>query len=134
MASTGDSYTVELRETHLDWGNYRNTMTRNRIDGEGYIPIPLHEAMRINIYNSNFAGNRLGYNLFRCRSADGFFDDIVLKAAGNKERGDIYAKQFQGNGDLKALGKWYSYCSAKPGDVVKVTWESPADIVIELIK
>ena len=132
MPKAGDHFIVELKPSHVDWGNYRYTDTREPIDGEGYIPIPLSQARSLGIYNSNHSHTGLGYNLFNCTSADGYFAG-VLKAAGSREAGDIYAKQFEGNGDLKALGRWFSRCSAKIGDRVKVLWTSPTDIIIELI-
>lgn len=132
MPKSGDYFIVELKPSHVDWGNYRYTDTREAIDGEGYIPIPLPQARSLGIYNSNYKHTGLGYNLFNCTSADGHFDG-VLKAAGSKESGDVYAKQFEGNGDLKALGRWFRKCGAKVGDRVKVLWTSPNDIVIELL-
>ncbi len=132
MPKAGDQFTVELKPSHVDWGKHRYTDTRDLIDGEGYIPIPLAKAREIGIYNSNYPRTGLGYNLFNCTSADGYFKG-VLKAAGSKEAGDIYAKQFEGNGDLKALGRWFGKCGAKVGDHVKVLWTSPTSIIIELL-
>ena len=40
MPKTNDQYTVSLKPSHLDWGRHRYTHTRNRIAGEGYVPIP----------------------------------------------------------------------------------------------
>jgi len=132
MPSAGDYFIVELKPSHVNWGTHRNTDTREPIDGEGYIPIPLARARSFGIYNSNYSHTGLGYNLFNCTSADGCFTG-VLKAAGCKEAGDIYAKQFEGNGDLKALGRWFRRCRANVGDRVKVLWTSPTSIVIELL-
>lgn len=132
MAKAGDSFIVELKPSHIDWGNYRHTDTREAIDGEGYIPIPIDDAHSLEIYNSNYPNKGLGYNLFNCTSVDGHFTG-VLKSAGSREAGDVYAKQFEGNGDLKALGRWFTACSAKVGDCVKVKWISPTDIIIELL-
>lgn len=132
MPKAGDYFVVELKPSHIDWGNYRHTDTRGAIDEEGYIPIPINYARSLGIYNSNYSYTGLGYNLFNCKSADGYFAG-VLKAAGSKEAGNIYAKQFEGDGDLKALGRWFKKCSAKVGDKVKVQWVSPTDIIIELL-
>lgn len=132
MAKAGDSFIVELKPSHVAWGTYRHTATRDVIEGEGYIPIPISCARNFGIYNSNHISTGFGYNLFNCSSADGFFSGI-LKAAGCKEAGDVYAKQFEGNGDLKALGRWFGQCGAKVGDKVKVTWTSATDIIIEII-
>lgn len=133
MAIAGDTFTVELKSSHLGWGEFRYTCSRPPIPGEGYIPIHKEFARRFNIYNSNHTTTGMGFNLFNCRSIDGLFSG-VLKAAGCSTAGDIYAKQFEGNGDLKALGRWYSAISAQPGDYVRVTWISPTDIEIELIR
>ena len=132
MASTGDSYIIILRPSHLAWGTHRYTNTREHIYGEGYIPIPKEKAMCFNVLNSNGTGGTdiLGKNIFNCTSADGLFQGI-LKAQGNSEANNIYAKQFSVNGDLKALGKWFRQVGASTGDRIKVTWTSPYDIEIE---
>ena len=41
MAHEGDYYTVVLKEAHLNWGEHRHTGTREIVEGEGYVPIPL---------------------------------------------------------------------------------------------
>ncbi|WP_368294117.1 hypothetical protein [Dehalobacter sp. TBBPA1] len=132
MANTGDSYVIELKRAHLEWGSYRHTNSRGVVYGEGYIPIPIDVAYSYSIYNSNFRRTGLGYNLFNCRSVDGYYNG-VLKAGGSREAGDVYAKQFHGNGDLQALGNWFAHVNANIGDRVEVTWVSPLDIVIRLI-
>lgn len=133
MPKQGDSYTIILKKSHLNWGTHRHTNTRNIIYGEGYIPIPKAKAIKLEIYNSNYdSDSKLGISLFRCTSSDGFFDGY-LKASGSSTSGDIYAKQFQGLGDLKALGSWFSAVNAQVGDQVKVEWTSSTDIVITLI-
>jgi len=132
MADTGGTFIVELKPSHVDGGTYRHTDTRDPTDGEGCIPIPIKYAENYSIYNSNYKGDVLRLNLFNCKSADGIFEGR-LKAIGGRYSGDIYAKQFQGDGDLKALGVWFKKRSAKVGDKVKVTWISTTDIVIEII-
>ena len=133
MANVGDIFVVELKPSHVDQGTYRHTDTREPIDGEGYIPIPIRYAEDYSIYNSNYKGDVLGLNLFNCTSVDGDFSG-KLKAAGGRYAGDIYAKQLQGDGDLKALGAWFKKRCAKIGDRVKVTWISATDITIEIIQ
>lgn len=135
MAERGDSYTVSLKPSHLAWGTYRYTDTRDTIPGEGYIPIPSDVARNLNLKNQNGTGgiDILGVNIFNCVSVDGRFRG-QLKAQGNHYAGDIYAKQFSGNDDLKALGDWYRILGANVGDEVSVTWISDTDIEIELIK
>lgn len=129
MAIAGNSYTIVLRRAHLEWGELRYTGSRDIIYGEGYIPIPAHISRAFDVYNSNSSSVGLGYNIFNCTSADGFFRG-QLKAGGCSSGGNIYAKQFHGYGDLKALGTWFAHCGAVEGDCVEVKWTSPTDIVI----
>lgn len=133
MAIAGDTFTVILKEPHLKWGSYRHTDSRGIVYGEGYIPIPASDAYRIHTLNTNGTGgfDVLGQNLFRCRSADGLYSGI-LKAQGNQSN-VRYAKQLSGNDDLKAIGDWYYKIGAVIGDKIKVTWESPYDVLIEKI-
>ena len=132
MATAGDYYTIVLKEPHLEWGELRYTGSRDIIYGEGYIPIPAYIARAFDLYNSNSSSIGLGYNIFNCTSVDGFFRG-QLKAGGSSTGGSIYAKQFHGYGDLKALGIWFAHCGAVPGDRVEVKWTSTTDIVIRLM-
>lgn len=129
MAVAGNSYTVILKEAHLRWGVHRYTNSRGLVYGEAYIPIPAHIARSFNIYNGNSPQNGFGFNTFNCISIDGFFSG-VLKSSGCSRRGEIYAKQFQGEGNLKALGAWFAHVNARVGDHVEVTWTSQTDITI----
>ena len=130
MPRAGDQFIVELKSAHCEWGTLRYTGTREIINGEGYIQIPLHEAERLLIYNSNFNGvDQLGVNLFNCITTDGSFRGI-LKSTGCKTAGDVYAKQFNEYDNLKGIGRWYANCGAKVGDLIKVQWTSPTEIVI----
>ena len=94
MAECGNTYTVSLKPSHLDWGEYRNSTNRDFISGEGYIPIPRKFAVSFKIYNSNYSRNGFGFNLFYASSVDGFLKDVILLAQGSCSAGDIYAKQF----------------------------------------
>lgn len=129
MPTAGNSYTITLEQAHLGWGTHRHTRTRDPISGEGYIPIPKQFAQEYEIYNSNLPG---AHTLYNCISADGLFEGILL-AQGCSEAGNIYAKQFAGYSDLKALGRWFSAVGAAPGNQVEVRWTSPVDIIIRLI-
>lgn len=130
MPQQGDSFISNpLSQTHLGWGTLRYTDSRTPIDGECYIPIPAKDARRIGIYNSNNNGNGLGLNEFNCASSDGFFTG-KLKSAGCARRDDIYAKNFHGSGDLKALTPWFRHCNVQVGDCIQVLWTSSTDIVI----
>lgn len=134
MANTGNTFTITLKQAHLNWGTHRYTNTRGIVYGEGYIPIPRSYAKRFNIVNSNATGGNdiLGQNIFNCKSADDYFSG-TLKAQGDTKAGDIFAKQFSANDDLKALGTWFAHINAQVNDRIKVTWTSPTDITIEKI-
>ena len=134
MANTGDSYTIVLKRAHLSWGTHRYTNTRDVVYGEGYIPIPRKYAQRFNVFNSNRTGGSdvLGQNIFNYKSSDDSFSG-TLKAQGNSKAGDIFAKQFSANDDLKVLGSWFAHINAQVHDRIKVTLTSPTDIVIEKI-
>lgn len=129
MAIAGNSYTITLKQTHLEWGSHRYTNSRQTIYGEGYIPIPAHVSRNFNIYNGNAPTIGLGFNIFNCTSSDGFFHGL-LKSGGCSAKGNIYAKQFHGDGDLRALGDWFHHCNAQIDDTVEVRWISPTNIVI----
>ena len=58
---------------------------------------------------------------------------MQLKSAGSRKGGSIYAKQLQGNGDLKLLGRWFRHINAQVGDQIRVMWTSPNDIIVERI-
>ena len=131
MATAGDSYEVELKEAHLNWGTYRHTKTRDLRPGEGYIPIPAHIARQLNIYNIRNQG--LGHNLFNVSSSDQFIQNELLKAQGGTDRTSIYAKQFSIEKNLSRIGEWYAYTNANIGDRVRVEWLSETDILITLI-
>lgn len=94
MAQQGDRYVVELKEPHLQWGEYRYTDTRETVKDEGYIPIPLNDARRLELVNSNATGGKdiLGKNLFRYTTCDGYCKGF-LKAQGSSVGGSQYAKQ-----------------------------------------
>ena len=124
MPAYGDHYTVILKESHLDWGRHRYTYTRDRIAGEGYVKIPKQYAEMYGIHKGD---------CFTATFADDF-PAFTARAAGNSTAGDIWAKQFQGDSDLKAFGRWYAHCGAEVGDIVSVTFTSPDTILFELIK
>lgn len=133
MAIARNNYTKQLKPSHLGWGNHRYTNTRNIIYGEGYIPLPKPYAKTFSIFNSNNSTTGLGYNLFRASSVDGFLNNVPLLAQGCSTAGDIYAKQFSVQGDLRMVGAWYASQNATTNNSVKVTWTSPTDILLEII-
>lgn len=131
MAKRGDRYCIELKRTHLEWGTFRYTGSRNQIYGEGYIPIPKQAAKDFGILNSNATGGLdiIGENVFYCTSEDGLFKG-ELKAQGCSVAGDRYAKQFSANDNLKAIGSWYCSVNAVAGDIIEVEWISDKEIII----
>lgn len=133
MALAGNTYTEQLHPSHLGWGNHRYTNTRDIIYGEGYIHIPKPYARAFDIFNSNYSTTGLGYNLFHASSIDGFLNDVPLLAQGCSTAGDIYAKQFSVQGNLKIIGAWYASQNATTNNSVRVTWTSPTDILLEII-
>lgn len=128
MPVAGASFITTLKKAHLNWGTLRYNGTRGMMYGEGYLQIPRSVAKRIGIYNSNHPG---GAYLYNCNSKDGYLTNVTLMASGSSQAGDIYAKQFQGSGNLRLIGSWFSHVQATVGDRVRVTWTSPTDIVIE---
>lgn len=133
MANRGDSFTVTLKEAHLDWGEHRNPTNREPIPGEGYIPIPRKYAVGYSIYNSNHNPIGWGYNLFKASSVDGFLENVTLLAQGSSYAGDVYAKQFSVQGNLQMIGAWYRSQNAMPGDSVRVAWQGTDTIMLEII-
>ena len=123
MPNTGDMYHVEIKPSHIDWGRYRYTTTRDRIAGEAYVKIPKEYAVDYDIHVGD---------LYTAIFSDGF-PSFIVRAAGNSVAGDIYAKQFQGDGDLKAFGRWYASVGAQVGDTVRVEFVSPRIVKFELI-
>lgn len=133
MAIAGNTYTEQLQPSHLGWGNHRYTNTRDIIYGEGYIHLPKAYAKAFDIFNSNHSTTGLGYNLFHASSIDGFLNNVLLLAQGCSTAGDIYAKQFSVQGNLKIIGTWYASQNATTNNSVRVTWTSPTDIRLEII-
>jgi hypothetical protein len=132
MANAGDTFTVELNQAQLEWGTFRFTGSRGLRYGEGYLKIPKPVALNLQLFNGNHTSGYdiLGENIFHATSADGLFTG-TLRSEGCSNAGDPYAKQFAGDKDLMALGYWYSQINAQIGDLIRVTFTSPADVVLE---
>ena len=131
MAIAGNNYTVTLKNAHLNWGEYRDSHTRPPISGEGYIPIPRDIAKMFHILNTNGTGkiDVWGQNIFHYKTSDGR-QNGVLRAQGCSGYGDIYAKQFSADNDLKKIGTWFKDIGADVGTVINVEWVSPYDIIL----
>jgi hypothetical protein len=127
MPKKGDEFTVDLGKTHLGWGTHRYTDTREVIYEEGYLKVPKKIAKDLGMYMSNKKDANIIYTF---STDDGFYTNEELKASGCSTKGDIYAKNLAGNGDLKLLGKWFTHIKAKVGDEIKISFTSPTDIVL----
>lgn len=134
MPKQGDQFIVELKETNIKWGTYRNTNSRPQITGECYIPIPSSVAHQFRIYNSNHTQgiDILGQNIFNAKSTDGYFDGVV-KASGNSQGGDPYAKNLSGQGNLRAFNDWFNQMNVTVGTKIKVEWISSNDIILTIL-
>lgn len=60
-------------------------------------------------------------------------NNILVKAGGCSTAGDIYAKQLHGYGNLQVFGDWYYHINANIGDVIRLTWITNAEILVERI-
>jgi len=130
MPKKDDKFTVTLKKAHIEWGTHRHTSTRGLIYGEGYIQISSENATAFDIYMSNKVGANTEYT---CNSSDGTLKNVILKASGSQGANLEYAKQFQGSGNLKALGDWYHAINAQVGDKIKVLFTSPTDITLSKV-
>lgn len=130
MPAAGNYFIVSLKKTHTGWGTYRKTNSRPKIRNEGYIPIPSKYAKSFNITNLH---NKRQSNVYKFSTSDGFIKDKELKASGNRKKGDVYAKNLHGNGNLKLLGTWFKHIAVEIGDNVKVEFISPDEILLTKI-
>lgn len=102
------TYYIQLKDAHINWGKHRKTNTRKLRGEEAYIAIPAEYAYAYNIKKGN---------VYVCCLEDN--KKIELKASGTQSRRD-YAKQFEGNRNLKIVYDWYKRYEAKEGDYVVV--------------
>ena len=122
MARTGKSYPVILKETYINWGEFRYTDSRAKRSLEGYLPIPAWFAKENDILNGNgVTCDTIGMNLFYV--VDEFENELgIVKTQGCSRAGEIYAKQFAISGDLTGLGKWFVDKNLNVGDEIIVKW------------
>lgn len=127
MPSAGDRYIVEVKPSHIDWGEYRKPTNREPIEGESYVKIPSKYARMYNIRRGD---------VFVAHFANGC-PSMSIKASGNGpyENGIQYAKQFEGVGigACKAFTPWYRACNVQVGDQVLVEFTSPRDISFDIL-
>ena len=113
MPNSGDRYRVVLREAHLLWGTHSRTGSRSRSEYEAYIPIPLQEAHRLELFQGKVFGAYDQNGKLICS----------LLAGGSQGTDGRYGKNFSSKGDLKVLGMWlHDQCKAKAGDSIELTW------------
>lgn len=130
MAKTGDSFEVTLKKTHVGWGTYRKTNSRNPRPNEGYLPIPSKIALSLNITNMH---NKKQSNIYKVSTSDGFLTDEYLKASGNRKKGDMFAKNMHGNNNLQLLGTWYNHAGIQEGDKIRIEFTGPFEILLTKI-
>lgn len=131
MPKINDTYKITLKPSHLGWGHYRHTNSRRKRKGEAYVHIPRNKAIKYNIYNSN---NSKANVIYKCNSSDGFLKNVDIRASGSSKKGNVYAKQFQGSGNLKLFGFWFKHIKACVGDIVVVKFTSSTSFTIKLIR
>lgn len=126
MPNTGDTFDVSLQSAHIQWGTRGpSRVGQGRSGKEAYIQISGPNARNFDIRKST---------VFHAVSSDGQFNHDVL-ASGSQGPNLEYAKQFEGHGNLKLIGYWLiDYCDAKPGDIVRVEFTSPTDILFTFIR
>lgn len=123
MPAKGDRYIVEVKPSHIDWGEYRNPTNRSIIKGESYVKIPSAYARKYDIRRGD---------IFTAHFTNGC-QCMTIKASGNGpyENGIQYAKQFEGvgNGACKAFTPWYKTSNIVVGDRISVEFISEDDIL-----
>ncbi len=123
MAIQGDKYTVEIKPSHIDWGEYRNPTNRTLIEGESYVKIPSKYAREFDIKRGD---------KFLAYFGNVEYESMEIKASGNGPcvNGVQYAKQFEGigKGACKAFTPWYQLCGANVGDIIQVEFISSTEI------
>ena len=120
-------YTVEVKPSHADWGQYRNPTNRKFIANESYVKIPADAAREFNVKREN------QYNAY--------FEDgsapIRIKASGNGPvfNGVQLAKQFEGvgRGACKAFTPWYKEHNIQPGDYISIEFINDEDIMFRKV-
>lgn len=120
MPNAGDSFRVNLKPVHLNWGTVSSDGQRNRHPDEAYIPIPISDAKRLNLLNNGL-----------CFSVSG--QDFQVKATGTQGDRGQYGKNLSSSGNLKLLGAYLKRgLHAHPGDIAIINWLSPTEISITI--
>ncbi|WP_024615329.1 hypothetical protein [Clostridium sp. Ade.TY] len=121
MATTGDFFTVDLHDVHLNWGTVSRDGSRNRHPDEVYIPITMDTAMRLNLLNN-------------CTEFNVHGQDFTVKATGTQGTNGIYGKNLTSANGLRHLGRYLKgHLNAIPGNTVRVEWLSDTEVEITLV-
>lgn len=131
LPKKGDYFEVQLKATHISWGEHRHTFSRDHIPGENYIPIPRKDAIRIGIFNSQ-KEQGLGKNEFNAKSSDGYYSGVI-KVSGNSYKGDYYAKNIAESGNLKGFSEWFHHANVSTETKLRIEWISETDILFTIL-
>lgn len=129
MPKAGDKFSTN---TYQNWGEYnpkRFSPSRSHEPNESYIVIPKFFAEIFSIYMSNKKGANTCYEAYDDK--DEFI--CVLKAQGCSVKGSVYAKQFSGEGNLKALNPWILKNSITDADTIEVEFLSPTALKLSKV-
>ena len=86
-------------------------------------------AEQFDIFNDNHPTANPRYH---CTAVNGTYSGTLL-AQGCSSAGDVYAKQFAEEGNLKGIGNWYRSVGAQVGGRVKVSFTSSDSLKIEYL-
>jgi hypothetical protein len=129
MPNKGDRFETYV---YCDWGTYnpkRYSHSRDIEFNEAYIPIPRNEARRLDIFMSNMPNVNLLYDAYD--EGDNYI--CTLKAQGCSTKGDVFAKQFAGNDNLKALADWILYNEITDNDTIEVEFLSSNSLKLVIL-
>lgn len=129
MPKKGDKFTSH---SYQRWGEpepvgKRSSESRNTVLKESYLHIPQSAAKKYGIFNSNKAGAQTNYDAY---DKDGN-KIATLKAQGDTKSGEVYAKQFSGSGNLKAMFPWLSKNKITDDDELEIEFLSEHSIKVE---
>ena len=106
MATTGDFFTFELKEVHLNLGTVSSDGLRNRHSDEAYIPIHMDTAISLCLFNDGTEFNV-------------YWQNFKVKVTGTQGNTTIYGKNLTSTNGLRALGNYLKgYLHATSGDIV----------------
>lgn len=134
MPSNGDYFTILLSEANANWGTHRSKDTRKPQQNEIYLPVPITDAKRLSLYNSNYINGKdeFGINLYYYTAYINSKEHSkgILKFQGCSSKGDIYAKNLSGYRNLKMLSRWIQDGNIKVGDTIKILFTSDKSLTL----